>query len=132
MTRRTAIFFAAALASLTALPVVASASPRRAPVVRVRPGEAATSYAQRADAAMSSAQSRIQLKIARSQMSAAQRAKMTNDLNAALQVLRDRIGQRGTDGWITPQEDQDIQGLHAAIGADLTRTYGSFDSWKLL
>jgi hypothetical protein len=131
MTRRTALIIAAALASLTALPAVASANPRRAPIMRVQ-GESADSYARRAEAAMAVAKSRIQSKAERTRMTAQERAKLGNDLNAAIQVLRDRIAQRGHDGWISSQENQDIQTLHTAIRAELSKSHGSFDSWQLL
>jgi hypothetical protein len=131
MTRRTALFLAAALATSIALPAVASAQSSRAPV-RVRQGENAETFARRAEAAMGAARLRIQSKAERTRMTAQDRAKLTNDLNVAVQSLRHRIAQRGADGWITPQENQDIQGLHAAIRAELNQTYGAIDSWQLL
>jgi uncharacterized membrane protein YqiK len=130
MTRRTALILAI-LASLTALPAVASAEPRRAPIMRVQ-GESADSYARRAESAMAVAKTRIQTNAERTRMTAQARAKLGHDLNAAIQVLRDRIAQRGNDGWISSQENHDIQALHAAIRAELTKSYGSLDSWQLL
>ncbi|MBW2455904.1 MAG: hypothetical protein JRI68_15415 [Deltaproteobacteria bacterium] len=140
--RRTAIAVAATLAAVVALPTVASAQVRlqRSPIVKLqrRPAttksftQSAASYQRSVEAKLAQSQSRIQNALRRHRISLATYQQVQNDLTEGRRLIRSRVAAAIADGKVTAHERSQVNVLVNAIAADLTKTYGPIDSWRLL
>ena len=144
MTRiaRTAIAVAATLATLVALPTAASAQVRlqRSPIVKLerRPAttravtQSAASYWRSVEQGLALSQQRIQAALRRQPVAVTTYQHIQNDLTEARRLIRSRVATATADGRVTVYEQSQVNVLVNAIAADLTRTYGAIDSWRLL
>jgi len=140
--RRTAIAVAATLAVLVALPTAASASVRykSSPIVKLQRSPAKTqafhqsavSYRRSVEQGLAQSHSRIQSTLRRLNVAPATYWQIQNDLNEAKRLIRSRVAAVTADGRVTVQERNQVKVLVDAIAADLTKTYGAIDSWRML
>lgn len=130
-TRRIAFATVALIAGLVAVPSVASARTfwRPAPVQHV---EASSTYSARIELRMRDARARIAGALGTSRMNDAHRQQVMRDVDTGITLIRQRVALYGQDRVVNPWEQGQIDNLAKAIAADLTKTYGSIDSFMLL
>jgi len=89
-------------------------------------------YRAHVESRMRASQARINRNLARYRMSAAQRHRIKQDVAMGVSLIRQSVARVSQDNVISQHDTQQVELLAEAIRADLARTYGNLDSWKLL
>jgi hypothetical protein len=130
MKHRTIIAAIIGLAALGAMPETAEATTPRLAVMLS--ASLTQTYSANVEKRMRDARYRIATKIQTRRLSSGLGTQMLRDVDLGMGLIRQRIAIYGKDGRIDSVDNQQIHTLANAIAADLTKTYGSFDSWMLL